>query len=467
MTMMATEPPKPKLLINLISLIDIPTASFVTGEKGETIVNGGLQTLTGIIGPGNSYKSAVAAFMGMAALDLTTKATPTHMYIYDSEINTDENRIRMLGSRFKNLEDKICVDETSYVHLTDATVKSGDEWDGIFKTYAADKQKSKDMVYEGLVQNKKPVTHKVPSIVMLDSLSKFESGKTAELVDKTLKDDGSLQTIHMKKGLFKSNFLGDLPRRCSKANIYFITTGHVGQTIDMDTSPMAKYNKPVKKLQYLGERDSLKGLPGDFATLMSIVWFIKNSKGLINKATKLPEYPKSNEETLQTTDLNLIKMIPLRNKHGASGFITELLVSQVEGVLPSLSEFHYIKSYDRFGLEGSNTNYNVILLPEVKLSRTTVRAKLDTDTKLQRAVEILSSLLLLKIYHPQFVSNGLWCTPEELYTGIKEAGYDWNDILETSGKYTPDRYTAKRKELSIVDLLKMRKGLYKPYWMQD
>ena len=60
----------------------------------------------------------------------------------------------------------------------------------------------------------------------------------------------------------------------------------------------------------------------------------------------------------------------------------------------------------------------------------------------------------------------LLCTPKELYEGIKEKGYDWDMILEnTRGWWTFNNDNTVEKFLSTKDLLEMRLGLYKPYWL--
>lgn len=95
-------------------------------------------------------------------------------------------------------------------------------------------------------------------------------------------------------------------------------------------------------------------------------------------------------------DLFEIQLKCLRNKHGPSEFLMTVILSQSLGVQRELSEFHFIKER-RFGLEGNLQNYNIVLLPEVKLSRTTVRRKLDDNYKLRRAVNILAEILQFEI----------------------------------------------------------------------
>ena len=41
---------------------------------------------------------------------------------------------------------------------------------------------------------------------------------------------------------------------------------------------------------------------------------------------------------------------------------------------------------------------------------------------------------------------------------------DWNELLECRDWWLPDQYTNLVRYLSIIDLLKMRAGIYTPYW---
>ena len=113
---------------------------------------------------------------------------------------------------------------------------------------------------------------------------------------------------------------------------------------------------------------------------------------------------------------------------------------------------------------GNNINYYLELLPDVNLSRTTVREKIDNDEKLQRALNITAELCQLFEYHRSRYDD-LLCTPKELYDDLKALGYDWNVLLDTRGFWVLESDDRFKPFLSTMDLLEMRKGLYKPYWM--
>jgi hypothetical protein len=271
----------------------------------------------------------------------------------------------------------------------------------------------------------------------------------------------------MKQGGFKTKVFQQLPRVSNISNTFFLLTAQIGEKINMDTGPMAKYNQPTKKLQYLKQGDALKGVSPKFFFLLNNAWYAHTATLLKNQSTKMPEYPRNAEENAET-DLNLVKLTQMRSKSGTSGYTLNIVVSQIEGVLPTLTEFHYIKTEERFGIDGSLTNYHLDLYPDVNLSRTKVRSKIEADPALCRAINITAELLQLHKFHPHLRSQGLLCTPKELFEDLKKLGYDWNMILKTRGYWLIDNYTTKAVPfLSVVDLLKMRKEHYHPYFLDD
>ena len=63
------------------------------------------------------------------------------------------------------------------------------------------------------------------------------------------------------------------------------------------------------------------------------------------------------------------------------------------------------------------------------------------------------------------MSSSIWCTPAELYQDLKDMGYDWDKLLDTRGYWLINQYDKDNVPyLHTVDLLKMRKGLYHPWW---
>ena len=464
----STEKVKPKILINIGCLMDIPTGFIVTGKKGESIINGGLPQISGLVGRGNNYKSTIMHYMALSAYDKISASHETNMVTYDTEMNTFLERLEDLSKRFEHIPNDIIRSNKGLWTVTDKSQMPGNKFALILNEYSENKIKDKDSkitieCFKDPYEDK-PLSTLLPSFVEIDSLSEFEAESTIEMLSNDL-DGSDTNTFAMKQGLFKSKFLSTLPRLASMSNTFILFTGQVSNKINMATGPAAMA-QPVKDLQYLKQGDSIKGISNKFFFLLNSAWFLHTASLLKNKSTEQAEYPVDTSSN-QSNELNVVKLTQLRSKSGSSGYTISVIVSQDEGVLPTLTEFHHIKENNRFGLSGNNVHYNLDIYPDVSLSRTTIRNKIDSDPRLRRAINITSELLQLSIFNPELETQGLMCTPKELYEDIKKLGYDWNVLLDTRGYWTIDQYTNKVPFLSTVDLLKMRKGLYTPYFLKD
>lgn len=302
-----------------------------------------------------------------------------------------------------------------------------------------------------------------PTGGFIDSFSKFIVSAVSEMYAKNAIGDSKVNTDAMTNGKAKNQLFNQLPQICAKTSTYMILTAHVGDIIQIEMYPTDKRN-----LSHMKKDTVLKGVSGGFYSLPNNVFSIESNKPLVNKE-KMPLYPIDNSTAIEgDTDLRILEVINLRGKGGITGLPFHLIVSQTEGILPSLSEFHYCREND-WGIGGNNINYFVELCPDIKLSRTTVRKKLMDNPALQRAVEIQSEMLQL-IQFQRWNLGDYVVTPAELYADLKVMGYDWDIILNNTRGYwmfEEDEQFSDKKFLSTYDLLRMRKSEYKPYWMTD
>ena len=451
--------------INVGALLDIPTGIIIEGAKGEKIMNGGLSSIEGIVGLGNNFKSTIMYYLMIKAMDRMEASIPeeTSGHTYDTEDNLKLNpeRINQLAEPIVEYLPKDLIGTGAWSIISKSDM-AAEEWvQKYLYPFIKDKEESnKEVEYTAF---KDPMTGDVlklpyPDFIVIDSLTEFEPSITTDMLEKS--DLDKTNTMFMQQGLFKVKVMKELPRLANKHNIYFGVTAHVGRKIDMTNNP---YAKPTKDLQYLKQDEKIKGAGDKLNFLTTHMWVAHGTTALINANTKLPEYPMYEDDV--ETDLNVVKLKQLRSKTGPSGYVLELVVSQREGVIPELTEFHYLKT-NKFGIGGNPRSYWIELMPDIKLSRTTVRRKLKEDKKLRRAVNILAELKQLMVFFPQY--KDLYCTPTELYEDIKKLGYDWNILLQTRGWWTIDNYSKKITPfLSTLDILRMRKGLYTPYWMDE
>lgn len=459
-------PVKPS--INIGALFDIPTGVYITGKHGESILNGGLASITAVVGIGNNFKSTIAHYMNLSGMHKIAAAIQSYLITYDTEININEQELKRFYRYQFPLFGGTDLIQEGYWQVTDKTRYYANEWYEIYRDFMKSKKgddKGKmDTPFldrDGVSLMKFPV----PSFAEVDSFSEFESSDLAKIQDENELGDSGGNTIHMRKGLMQTRFLMELPALVGAGGGYVTLTAHVGKKIQMATGPMPQ--APEKLLQHLKNGDAIKGVSGKFFFLLHNCWHARNAVPYINQTTKAAEYPRAGEDALAgDTDLNMVSVTQLRGKNGATGYTLNLLVSQRDGVLPALSEFHYCKTNNRWGLGGNDKNYYLELMPDVKLMRTTVRSKLDSDPLLARAMNITSEMLQIKQYWPAFPKEWM-CTPLELYEDLKKLGYDWNDLLNTRGWWTLNNDEYPVPMLSTLDLLKMRKGLYFPYWMNQ
>ncbi len=453
-----------RILFPIGCLFDIPTGSYVKGFHGENILIGGLGMLTGVVGRPNRFKSMLMHFMTLSAADRVASTTETSIGTYDTEINMSEQRLNKFAQAFRSFKDKDIFEDGTWI-VTDKTICQGDKWFEQLKSYTDNKVKNRDSITVStpFISRDKvnPITIITPTFGQCDSFSAFSTSDVEKMQDENELGSSGGNTIHMRQGLAKTRFMMEIPTIAGTANHYFLLTAHVGQETSMASGPYAPI--PVKKLQHLKVGEKIKGVTDQFLYLMSNCWHAVSATLLIHKDTKTPEYPRNKEDSNSgDTDLNLVQVVQLRSKSGQTGVCLEIVVSQTDGVLPGLTEFHYLKSNDRYGISGTLQNYNLDLLPDVKLSRTSVRGKIDNDPKLQRALNITAELLQLQQYHRPLADR--LCTPKELYDGLNKLGYDWDILLNTRGWWTVEDDKHPIPRMSTLDFCDCLHGTYHPYW---
>lgn len=460
---------KIKPMINVGACLDIPTGHWLIGQHNEHILNGGLGLLTGITGIANSFKSTAMDYMMISAMDKIASMSDTSGSIYDTELTRHIPRIAFIASQFDSFKDKDVFDEGQLI-LTDRLRYYANEWYEVLKQFLKDKKanESKLMVETPFVDSDTGKLFEMlpPTFTSVDSLSAFETEDVAKIQSENELGESGGNTIHMRQGLAKMRFLMSAPTDCARANHYLLLTAHLGKNIDMASGPFS--GPPVKKLSFLKHGDKIKGVTDQFFFLMSNCWHIFNAAPLLNSNSREPEYPyNADDKAVNDTDLNIISLRQLRGKSGLTGYTIDLIVSQTYGILPSLTEFHYIKNTDRFGLSGSTHNYSLDILPDVKLSRTTVRSKLDQDPKLRRALNITSEICQMHQYMRRTIDPAILCDPKTLFNDLSNLGWNMDELLNTRGWWTVNNDKHPVPFLSSMDLLKMRdkNDPYVPYWL--
>lgn len=454
-----TQAPNLKVMINIGALFDIPTGKYQFGIHGESILNGGLGFLTGVVGIGNNFKSTVMHYMSIIMMARMGANSGTSTY--DTEINIHEWHLKSLyqsNPLFKGAD----IIEDGRWQITDKTMYHGDEWWDTVKDFM--QMKIKDKIKYTIKtpfkdRDGKELKIVIPTGIQIDSLSEFVTQDVIKMQDANSLGESGANTVSMRQGLQKNRFLMEVPALSGGSYTYVLMSAHIGSEFSMDPR-----NPPPKKLQHLKGGVKLKGVPEKFTFVMNNCYHCYNAAPLMNDTTKAPEYPRDkNDDLTGDTDLNEVTIRQLRSKSGPSGMATKLIVSQTEGIQPALTEFHFIKSEKRWGLDGNVQNYTLAFCPEIALSRTAVRRKIDAHPELRRGMNLAAEMLQITyLWHD--VSPEYLCTPQELYADLKAMGYDWSILLATREWWAPEGVHSDIPFLSTMDFLRMRTGEYIPYW---
>ena len=453
-----------KILYNTGVLTDIPTGEYQFGIHGESLLNGGRAPIEAVAGGGNTFKSTTAIARDLIVLDRLRQAgVDTSLSIEDTEMNMQPVNMGRFASNLPSFNGMNPIDDGSMV-ITDDSMMYGDEFVRAMDDFVIEKLKIRDsqmVEIPFLDKDGKPMKIIPPSFWGIDSLTHWKT-KALEKFNKSNLGTSEQNTINMKMGLDKSNFLLKLGRMTVSANHYCFLTSHYGK----DSAPIGGNPNipPPKKLNAMGSGEKTKGTTEQIYYVTHNMWRNKTAKPLTNQGTKGPEYPVDSTETNEPNlDLYVVDTVLLRGKFGPSGFTIPVVLSQKNGILPELTRFHYLRTNNYYGMNGGNTTFEMDLFPGLKLSRTTIRSKMKENPLLIRAIEITSDLLQLGIHRRH---SDVHMSPAELFETLKKKGYNWEQLLNTREWWCPNNDKHPMSYLSTLDLLRMAHDKYRPYWLQ-
>jgi len=403
-----------------------------------------------------------------AAMNAYARCPGARMIIYDTEKT-------LLAARLLAMAD-VPIPETNMFKLTTRGEYYPEEIFDLVRGIAEEKMKHrKDYIVE--IPHIDPKTGKaqrmfIPTFAGYDSWSNMEPRVVEEMMLSVLKtgDDGVVSaktsitssdtnTSFMRDGLAKKKMIRELNALAEKAGIYLFFTAHIGDKIEMNP-----YAPTPKSLQYMKMSDKPKGVGSDFLFLMMNLLDCRSAKILNNDSDKETLYPTKEWRT-SPSDLNEVAQVIARCKGNVSGTQIKSVVSQTEGLLSALTNYHLLKEDKYWGLDGNQQRHSPTLMPNNQMTRTTVNEKLRSEPRLARAVEILSQL--------NFIQNN-WTvrgapvdftmSPQVLAEKLMSSGYAMDDILDSRGWWTYDYNGVSHPQtyLSLWDILSIVKGTYKP-----
>lgn len=462
-----------RIRLNSFGLYDHLTGRYLKGKHGLYYLNGGLSTVSGFGGRGNMFKSA---FSGTVGVSSSLKYNVEYTEFYDSELTMDVERIQdyinsvALHNSWEEIPQitDLLEDEKTTWNITASDVSFVDEWfmDNCRSEIGnREKVKQKDM-YETPFYDVKgePIYIPNPWIFNWDSVSESRISINDKKLDSNMVGDKDLNTEAMDDARHKSQLLRQVPAVASRGGMYFTAVAHADDELKMD-----KYDPSQKKLPTLKGNLKFKGVPGRAWTfLTNTIMLAVHNETLLNKQDKMCEYPHPEIPTMVgDPDLVKIRYIECRGKGGPTGAYIDLIFSQREGLDVTLTNYNYVaKELKSFGLEESgsgNAFKQLQIYPEYKFTRKDIRKHKENDPKFRRALELLAGLGYI-YYNYHDVPAEMKIDIPELYTKVKDAGFDWDKILLDTVEYWQPAHLEKQSQkitLTARTLLGMAVGEFK------
>jgi hypothetical protein len=446
---------------------DIITGVFTKGTRDETLLFGGFTNFTTLTGVSNSFKTTVMLSMISTVVDRLRYTSDADVIVFDTESNFDSYRVNEL------LKKKIKYSDPTTLPVTYLNVNSTDihTFFDNFVAFMKNKLKNSNRNSIKLPMIKtvsgENVTLPYFTIGLIDTITQYG---VSEGHLSTLTKNGSDSDKNRMSGVTD----GGMRDKHFKAYFQLLLSSNtnLGLIVQTKTNIIKDVGyglRPPKEFSSMSEDEVLTGL-SQFTKFVT--------RSIIGFRSKSPLYNPSKTGTLYKTkkfksppnELRVVKAVTYRVKNGKSDRYIEVVVSENDGLLKELSEFHQIYT-NKFGYRELQGNvrkdlivYELELMPGVEFTLSEVRDKLDEDPLFARAVQITSELWQINELpvnnYEEYVTK-----PQEMYETIKELGFDWNRLLNTRNWWTPDHYKPGiLKYLSVIDLIRMMKDGYRPWW---
>ena len=430
---------------NTGTLFDLATGCFIEGVDGKMYLTGGLGCqFNSIVGKNGNFKSTLAA-------GLITRSAAIYqgsgLVIYDTEnsISQDKHRVEVMP---EELKDRLNLDDVLWIS---GTIYSLEELDDIIIQHCKNKlDRIKDITIETpfLDRNNNPIKQILPTFILIDSFTEAYCDKEDEMLNdmksgKSGMGDSASNTAFMKDGNKKTLWTRVMRRRCEQYGIVVVFTGHYDQKMAMDM-----YH-PNPKETVFGKQDwVVKGVGSKFKFLSSI--YARTEAQLLVDANKEALYPQG---VTSPKDIFEVNMYVDRCKSMQAGTCTSFVCSQSTGLLNSATYYNYIRNNEFYGCNGSKQKQQLKLLPDVTLSRGTIRQLAEANEQVRRALEITAHLCFVKKEFNGKINYDLNKDPMNLFDWLmSDKNKDLKqEILNSRSYWSPNK--EDKPYLSVIDIL--------------
>jgi len=438
---------------NTGTIYDYEGGRLSMGVDNKYLIGGGFGNfITAIQGKNNVFKSTTVLSLLIRVLEIYPDS---NLIIVDTEgsIISDLSRLVRfsIGKQAEILK---------RIHPIDGKAYTAAEILRTMKNLCEEREKlqGKDLWVETPFANTEtgaPLMTRKPLLCLIDSLSKLNIGEVQDLIESEGLDGGKTQTAYMVGGFRKGLFMDQLSTMSSRYGISFITSAWLSGTIEINS-----HQKQGKQFTESRQGERTKGTSVSYDFLTHIAYQVMSSSVYWADKDKRTESKYPYDDFTLPKDLHQVSIKFVRSKVNMSGNeITELVISQRDGLQSELTNFDYLKANGCFGLDPAKpgaSHYAFAFQPDKKYTRRTVRKAMCDNYEIARGAEICMQLHYVQTYWRHFVQERYpnTYTPEELYNkfSAKESSIKVQDILNSRGVWTYDKGN-KRPFMNIFHIL--------------
>ena len=431
---------------NTGTIFDYHVGSAVQGYDSKFYINGGLgNCMTGWSGKGGLFKSTLSVGLMMNAMGIYKNS--------DGVLNDTEDAISRDLDRIENFTpyNKVNIDES--LDVLSGTIYDIDKMTSLIKEICMEKEKHrKDFIVESPFLDREGKRKKcwIPTFIAIDSFSELEGATERAMLEENEITGKKTNTMWMVDGKAKTIFIRSMRKFCERYGICMLLTAHIGKNIEIDS-----YGPTPKQLQHMNQNDRLKRVGSEFEFLTGL--YMQTVKATILTDSAKHAFYSTGDNT-PDTDINEVMAKVIRGKNNVSGTIVPYIISQARGLLPEVTNYHYLKINGLFGMSGSVQKQKLIFYPEVTISRNTIRELAFSSYELRRALELTAQYLFVKqTWATDKLQLNFNRSPEELFDEItKSNSIKMDDLLNSRGYWT--YLKDERPYMSIFDVLNILDG---------
>lgn len=417
------------VFFNTDTMFDLMTGKYQQSDDGEWYLNGGLRAHTNLIaGPQGHYKTVTSGSLVMRAKSIYADSDLIVNDTEESSIITDKDRfLRMAGDR------TVPTTPENIIYLSGAEFTMDKFYKEILLEICKKKEENKKdlQVETPFIDERTGKRLKVwtPTFVLIDSLSNLGCEAYEELIAGGM-NESKAQTGYMLEGNKKTLFTKTLLTMAVRYGLVIVMTAHYDEKIQVQM-----YSSSLKQTMYAKQNWTLKHCGSD--AKFSVSNYATVQAAFLEDQNHEAMYKRTGSSL--SKECAEVKVTLERSKGNSSGVTVPFVCSQIDGLLNPLSSYHYLRENNYFGLGGNKITQKVMGLPDVSVSRNTIRDIMAKDYRVCRALQLTAQYFFIK--SSWFTANMPWDFDKNPYELMDKFMSDKNknvvsDILESRGYWT-------------------------------